>query len=458
MRNQEKISNIIFVLSITLVGLSFYLLNVHFPLYLDDWVYIFAHEGKKSDSFLDIIQSEYYQYIRWGGRSVVHIIARSLLWFGETWGDILNTIAYILLVLLIYFITGKRKTHNIYLFFLINILIWFGLPDFSQNLLWITGSANYLWGCLLIYGFIFLYINFLLTKQGGDRLWKRLAMLLFGIIAGWTNENTGVALLFFLAGVLLYLKYKKEPVPQWMLYGLSGAIIGYAFMFLAPGNAIRSQLEFRAIHKLEEVPLSFYFYRFVTITKFSYVHLKYFLLIYAGILVIFLRNNNKSREEKELVVYLSLLFLCASGIATIVMSASPYFPERAWFGIIILLITSIVVLYANIDFSGFKLRLINRLSAAVLAGIYIFSFAESYSELLRFDQAYQYREKLVDEAIERGEKNIVIRDVLYLQKESPAIVLGLKDWMALDNFRLTYGHYKGVESITISIENVNDSR
>ncbi|MDR1090971.1 MAG: DUF6056 family protein [Prevotella sp.] len=443
---KNSIKNIGFVFSVILTGVLFYLLNRHFLPYMDDWGYTFAHTGKKPQNIFEIFQSEYSQYMRWGGRSVVHVIARILLWVGEIWSDVLNAIAYLGLVLLIYFIANRQKGMNVPLFFLINILIWFSLPSFSQNILWITGRANYLWGCLIIYGLMALYVSHFFDKKKKDNVPGRLAVLFGGIIAGWTNENMGIALIFFLLSLLSYLKYDKEKIPKWMVWGLLGVIAGYIVMMLSPGNAYRSQSEFILIHKINKVPLSFYFYRFVTIAKYSCIYLRYPVLIYICSMALFLWKGEKNKEKKKRILFLSLLFLCTSVVATVVMSGSPSFPDRAWFGIIIMLITSIVMLYANIDWPDLKLRVGNYIVVSALVIIYFISFSESYSDLLRFEKVCRHRDKLADEAIQKGLKNIVIEDIIFVQKKSPLAVLDLYDWLILDgSFDQRYGHYKGVE-------------
>ena len=449
-QKKDNVKNITLIFSVILISILFYLLNRHFLPYMDDWGYTFVSTGKRPQNIFEIFQSEYNQYMIWGGRSVVHVIARILLWIGEIWSDILNTIAYVGLVLLIYFNANVKKSANVWLFFLINILIWFFLPSLSQDVLWITGSANYLWGSLIVIGFMAIYVSHLFQKTEKDSILKCFIVLLGGVIAGWTNENMGIALIFFLICLLAYLKYYKERIPKWMIFGLLGAIIGYTVMMLSPGNAYRSQSEFMLIHKINEVPISFYFYRLVTVVKYSCVHLLYPVLIYVCVMALYLWKGEKDKDKNKRFLFLSLLFLCSSVVATVVMSGSPSFPDRAWFGIIVLFITSIVVLYANIDFSDLRLRIGNYvvLSTAIL--IYLISFSESYSELLRFEKVCQHRDKLADDAIGKGIKNIVIEDTLFIQKESPLVVLDLKDWLILDGgFGQRYGRYKGVESINI---------
>ncbi|MDU1889195.1 MAG: DUF6056 family protein [Dysgonomonas sp.] len=448
----KEVNGLLFVVSVISISVFFYLLNLHFLPYLDDWGYSFAYTGEKANNFFEIVRSEYDQYIQWGGRSVVHIIARTLLWFGDGWNNILNALAYVVLVLLIYYFSNRGKKANIPLFFIINILIWFTLPSFSQNLLWITGSANYLWGCLLIYSLLYFYISYYFKEENkkNSGVLIKILFLLGGIIAGWTNENMGIALIFFLFVFLLYMRYNKRPIPQWMIYGLIGVLVGYAIMMLSPGNAYRSKCEFMAIHKLEEVPLSFYFYRFITVIKFSWTHLLIPVLVYIVMLCVYIGIGKGEEKRKRDILFLSLLFFCTSAVATVVMSGSPSFPDRAWFGIIILLITSIAILYANIDFSVSILKYANIFIFFVVFSVYVISCIESYSELLRFEKVCLEREKAIDRQIEQGVEDVVIRDDLFQEKESKLVVLDLKDWLLLDDsFGGRYGFYKRISSVTI---------
>ena len=90
-QKKDNVKNITLIFSVILISILFYLLNRHFLPYMDDWGYTFVSTGKRPQNIFEIFQSEYNQYMIWGGRSVVHVIARILLWIGEIWSDILNT-------------------------------------------------------------------------------------------------------------------------------------------------------------------------------------------------------------------------------------------------------------------------------------------------------------------------------------------------------------------------------
>ena len=84
--------------------------------------------------------------------------------------------------------------------------------SFGQTMLWICGACNYLWGSVIILGFVTLYRHFLEAPQklrhgalaaGG--------MFLYGIAAGWCNENTSGG------GLLLVLMFGMNASRRFMV-------------------------------------------------------------------------------------------------------------------------------------------------------------------------------------------------------------------------------------------------
>ncbi|MDH6307897.1 hypothetical protein M2451_000346 [Dysgonomonas sp. PFB1-18] len=435
------------------VGVFFYGLNVLYPVYLDDWFYTFNLDGgEKIDGFISIFHSQYAHYFEWGGRVVLHSIAQALLWFGKSWADVLNTLAYLVLTFFIYFIANKKNKANPVLFVYINIFIWFVLPSLSQNLLWKTGSANYLWGGVILFGFIYNYVSYYIAKVSKDGVAKSAGLLFFGILAGWTNENMSVALLFFLAGLILLLKYQRQRIPTWMLFGLAGAVIGCVLMLLSPGNMVRSKNDLWVAHQLRETDLSFYFYRFVTVTKLASSYLLYSVLIYAALSALYWwKGKQESRKE---IFLLSMLFVCTSAVATAVMAGSPMFPERAWFGILILLVIAAMLLYANIDFSGIAFRSVNYVLFAVVLIVYVVSCKDNYVELSKFSEISRQRDQMIIEERNKGVRDIVIYDHLFQEKQSCLIVLDLQDWLMLDpGWDKRIGKYYGVNTVVFKEKN-----
>lgn len=450
---KDNTAKIMLAVAGIVIGVFFYGLNVLYPIYLDDWFYTFNLDGgEKIDGFISIFHSQYAHYFEWGGRVVLHSIAQALLWFGKSWADALNTLAYLALTFSIYFITNKKNKANPILFVYINIFIWFVLPSLSQNLLWKTGSANYLWGGVLLFGFIYNYVSYYMTKESKDSIVKSTALLIFGILAGWTNENMCIALLFFLIGLILLLKYQKQRIPAWMLFGLAGAAIGCVLMLLSPGNMVRSKNDLWVAHQLRETDLSFYFYRFVTVTKLAGRYLLYPVLIYVALSVLYWWKGKQ--DNKKDIFLLSVLFVCTSAVATAVMAGSPMFPERAWFGILILLVTAGMLLYANIDFSGIAFRSANYALFAVVLIVYVVSCKDNYVELSKFSEISRQRETMIIEERNKGIQDIVIYDHIFQEKQSCLIVLDLQDWLMLDpGWDKRIGKYYGVNTIVFKEKN-----
>ena len=456
----SKVFKGIFAVIVLILGIYIFLLNQLYPVYMDDWAYAFsACDQSEITSVWDIFVSQYCHYFTWGGRCVGHFIAQFLLWIDPLWADILNATAFILLLLFIYAIANKNNKTNLVLLIVILASVWFLLPDLSQNLLWITGSANYLWGSLIILMFIYPFASYYIdARERSNATFRSVFLLLFGIIAGWTNENTSLAFVVFLIALVLIMQYQKVPVPRWMILGIVGFIIGCIILQVSPGNNIRRKFELLNVHGFEEVSLSFYFYRFVTVLKLAYAYLFLPMAIYIGVLLLYLWKGPKDKIERRKKLILSFLFLGVSLIATVVMSGAPYFPSRAWCGIFIFLIVAIMILYANIDTSFLLLKVVNYILAAVALIIFIYSAKETYSEMKLFDMRYNEWIEEIEQQKKEGIQDIVI----YTDFKSEASLLAaftLKEaYVGEGHFWIEkFGLYMGVNTIRIKkIEDKNE--
>lgn len=401
--NKILLSVAIFV---TFIGI--YALNYYFPLFNDDWLYsfIFGRDTDRVSGFPDVIESQYNHYFVWGGRSVAHTIAQGLLYIGERWADLLNSLAYITLITLIYFIVNYKHQKNLFLYLGISALIWFLAPDLMVCIAWITGSANYLWGCMLVISIMFPYSMYYLKYEKPykkeDTIARSLLFFFWGVIAGWTNENLVAGLLTFLFFYLILLRYEKKVIPKWAIVGFIGIVVGCIIMLSAPGNFIRNRIELSTVHGIADgnVPLSYYFYRLVSVTKAYLIYGILPTLIYIFMLVIHWRWGMK--ENKKSVVRLSLLFFGMAIVSTIVMAAAPIFPERVWFSIIVLIIIAILLLCMNLNFS---LKPIYIASYIIWIPVYILFFTSYYlslKDVVRLRKTFDTREAYILEGKKKG--------------------------------------------------------
>ncbi len=233
----------------------FYILNHLMPMsFGDDYVYSFIWQGipmnvpLKEDavrvaSIYDLFVSQWSHYLTGNGRTVSHVIAQFFLWQGKDIFNICNAFISLLLIIEIYWCTHKgdisvylRPTTLCWIFF----VLWIFTPRFPPVFLWLTGACNYLWPAVLLLGFLLPYIRkyYSFDKTVQNNLLFKYGMFFFGILAGWTNENSICWIIFVL--LLFMIKYRKQQgFEPWMYSGLVGLVIGYSMLILAPGNYVR---------------------------------------------------------------------------------------------------------------------------------------------------------------------------------------------------------------------------
>ena len=323
-----------------LAMLAFFSLNLLTRVMRDDYSYTFNFVTKaRISSFADIFQSLGIHYTHVNGRLPVHFFAHLFLWLGKGVFNLVNTAAFAGLVTLIYYHAyGTLRRFRPYVWLAAFAGLWVLTPAFGESFLWVTGASNYLYGMLMILLYLIPYRALPETEQAGNKAWYALPALLGGILAGWTNENTGGALAVVLACLFAWRVFEKKNVPAWCWAGLLGCIVGLLIMVLAPGelnrlNGSGGMGGFPAILR-----------RAVFITAKLLRYLWPGILAWALLLVCFLRGK---REAKRLIF--PLIFLLAGCAAAYAMAVSPQMPDRIWSGPIIYFLISLLALHRAAD-------------------------------------------------------------------------------------------------------------
>jgi len=399
-KNHKK--GLLFILMI-IIGILFFYLNLVYPFLPDDWLYSFKYgpeylTHERVNSLSDVLYSQYNHYFLWGGRTIVHIINQTLLMFDIKWMSILNSCVFVSYLFLLYKYSNKSLQTNLYLLILLLFLCFFAHPAFFETFLWKTGSANYLWGSTIILLFLYPYYNHFRSKVVEENILKSILFLIFGIIAGWTNENMSIALIFFI--VVLGIKFKKEKItiPYWYICGLIGLIIGTLFMMLAPGNFVR-------MDSMEEIK-----HIFPSISTVYKNFLRYLLrIIIPYIALVYLyRKFPKNNEEKKNIIFISALFVISACVALLSMSVPPIFPKRALFGIITFIVIGIGIIYANIDFNRMKkLKIANVTVIIIMIILFGIEYYSRYKTLEETSSFWKEREIYVKEQKALGNDSIV---------------------------------------------------
>ena len=193
----NSISNVIcFSIILLLTFGMMYILNKNTHFTSDDFRYNFMYESfmpndgvQRLSSFSDIIKSMYNHYFMWGGRITAHTLVQFFLMFDKQFFNIINSIAFVGLAVLVYLHSNVSKKINIPL--LIGIIIfslWFFIPQFGLTVLWVSGAGNYLWCTIIILLFLLPYRKYLENEHSfKDNTLNFILMIIIGILAGWTQ-------------------------------------------------------------------------------------------------------------------------------------------------------------------------------------------------------------------------------------------------------------------------------
>ena len=393
---KKKIS----LFALLLGGIFFLLfyLNIKTPTLGDDLSYSFIYNTtERIGGIGDIITSQINHYYLWGGRSVVHFIAQLLLLLPPLLMDAINALAFCIFLFLIYKHINPDKGSSPSLFVCIFLLVWFLMP-FAETILWITGSANYMWGTMLILSFLLIYRLYNNSQQRNlfFSIMQACIMLTCGVICGWTNENIAAAMLLIAA--LSIASYRKNgwKIPIWAYAGIVGALIGYFVMIFAPGNAIRAEGT-----KTDAFLLGYRFFRHTQslLNQLGMLNVVYIILVF-----IFLKESPDKKNRKILMT--SLAYMAGALVGVYVMILSPSFPARAWFGVITLNIIALGILIINIKIPFIRNAKYGFIMLGILA--FMLNLFDVYKDTNNISSIYSKRIELIVQAKNDGKDVIVI--------------------------------------------------
>lgn len=386
-------------ISISLVVIAFgcgaLLLNIKTPMVIDDFSYSMAisHDKGFYATAGEIIDFQYDHYMSWGGRTIAHIIAQVLLLLSPLVADVLNSLAYVLYAFLIYYHIKAKGKHSLMLFILVNCLIWVIQPNIGDTLLWITGSANYLWCTVIILLFLLCY-RLYNNGEAKQTALKTIGMFVLGVITGWTNENTVAGLIII---VLLFIPYYKTNgwrIPLWTITGFIGLIIGYVILIKAPGNINRSIVVADGF----PLPLSKVLLNLIAYTKEIVKSLGALNLVGLISLILLLYNSQDKKRNRN-SVFLYLIYLTGTLVSIYVMIFSPQFPPRAWFGLVTFNIISIGIIFYHLDDTFVQIRRIKQSIVLFCMLLFAAIYIEGYFDVNRINKALMEREAKIEQHI-----------------------------------------------------------
>ena len=355
------------------------------PYLLDDYQYMFDYTGThRNNSIIDIFVNLKVMYFTWGGRMFAHFFAYLFLMFPKWIFNIVNSVVYVLNIYLIYLISkGDRKDNYSYLL-LIHMIVFVFFPVFGQVFLWLDGSCNYSFTLLMQLFFIYKILN---IKDGK---YNYILYFIISLFAGMCNENSSLSLIVFL---ILYSFINRDNIKL-KITSLIGLIIGYLFMFLAPGNYVRMEYEGGTSFFVNLIDKFVYL-----VSCFWPIIIAFFLL---AIVTLF---KNKEEGKLSLIIYISSL------IAFFSMMASPQLNIRSFTMSAIYIFIIVMILFLNIKKDIIRKCLF--IFFSILFLVVLFNTSKDYFEYSNFIQKRYYS---ISKAKNDGKKEVKIP--IYSQSEN----------------------------------------
>ncbi len=404
-------------ITLVIIFLSMLVLNFLTPMIADDYSYAINVDKHRLTGIMDVIMFQINHYLTWGGRTVAHTIAQSFLMLPKVVFNIFNSGVYTFLIYLIYRLAkGNNKEDKPYLLLGIHFILYFLTPVFGQTCIWLIGSCNYIWTTSLI---LLLISQFILKGDKKDSVLRIIGILLLGILAGWTNENTSFGLIVILTISLIINKINKEKISKWKISGLVGAIIGFITMIAAPGNFVRS-----AEFVDNDFIIVKWIKRFINCTLgFE----EYCLPILIGLVVLFtiyIYNHKKINSY----VY---AFIFGAIFSVYSMILSPEFPPRSWFGVIVFFTIAGMILLYNLDSikKFFKPIIIDII--IVTSFIFVIDYFRLAIDIYTLKNTWKGRVEIINNS--EGDEPIVLYEYVSGNRKNPNygladIAIEKEDW------------------------------
>ena len=346
--------------------------NVKVPFMMDDfWYSTNLATDEPLTGFGDVIESQVWHYLNWGGRSITHAFLQLSLMCGERGADIINTLMTLVLVLemsyLARLISPKKKpgddgslSDKISLPAMMLGLLIACCPNFRMSMLWQAGCANYVYSSVWILAFYIVYLR-ALDPGKKDIPASGLFMIPLGLITGWSTENMGPSA-FLIAAAITYIAYKEGSVKGsrlvQMIEGAFFALVGSVICILAPGNFIRKS------DSAEDLALTLPD-RLLQMLKGLGAYMFPALLILAAAYILY-RKHSEEKLSKGF-----LLLLAGSVLSYGAMIVSPHYPDRAAFGTCVLIEICAASLICGIDDKNEKKAVMFLSVSALIASLLV---------------------------------------------------------------------------------------
>jgi hypothetical protein len=393
---ESSLKRVCLILSITVV---FGVMNFLTPRIADDFGFAnIVGTDQKTQTASDIFHSLYNYYMSVhnegfrGGRLTPTIIAQVFVLLGKPVFNVANALVYTALILLMYFhIMGTIRNINMLLYAAINMLVWYFVPSWGENFLWLTGTCYYAWTLTLI---LFFLLPFRVGFKNDDYKVSTLISFLYlflGIVSGVTIENLSAGTFSFLCGYLVIKLFRRRKIKLFEALGIIGFFIGLILLAVAPGNHAR-------LSSYEIAQYSFITRVMLRIPMTTYIFFKHYGALLTGVCVILAFELYLYKKTK--FDLLPCLYLLAGLVSAYSMILSPIFIERAFFPVTMFLIIALLYFLQKLEIPD----IIKRHSKSIIALcllLFLFSFTKASVAIVQVykgNPTYNYSEVHVGQA------------------------------------------------------------
>ena len=241
--------------ALALMGVAFFLISRCGFLWSDDYAMGYG----KVFTLQQVIANTKWFYLNWSGGIVgafCQFLFCGLLGDNKIWFDIVNTLVFVVLVLVCGKIIGGDKKQYPHYTLVFALLFWFFCPIPKETLYWMVGSTAYLWTTTLSFIFIWVYLRY---NEENSPLGIKVLLFLFAIVtADSIIPCVSICGAFVVYYAMHLKKFRGNAVPL-----VVGFVIGSLILLLAPGNFIRAaapesypisvKLQVLFQHPLEEI-------------------------------------------------------------------------------------------------------------------------------------------------------------------------------------------------------------
>lgn len=428
--NQSKKILYIAMGGIFLVAL---ILNILTPMFVDDFTYLNSFAtGERITNIWEIFDSMRAHYQVQNGRVIVHFFSQLFLLLPPIIFDIVNSVMFVMHIMLIYFYCKNGKKTNVLLMLVITAFIWISVRAFGQVYLWLSGACNYSWAAVFCLLYIFPYISLMQGKRTLKNKRSEILYIFVGVFVGALLESISFGSIIVGVCCIIFIKiYKKQKVRLWVFLSVVTQCMGYLFMMLSPASREYKVAKGGVITLLKNFLTILERYRDSALGLF----VLWVVLIIVGIYL-------KMRKE---ILMGSAMSAILSVILAFIHIPAVFYGERCMLGSTLALIIAIgILLFA---FWDTKYEMISTCVGLVAILLAIIEFFPGVADVASTYREYKNREAYIEEQKAKGVSELKLK-AIWPETEYSA-VWGLRDLEWDPNMRpnVSMALYYGVEEI-----------